>query len=202
MTSFIIKAHEGRPVPSSWRSHPDCPFCRIIRGEAPAFRLFEDDRVIAILGAFSLPDYLNLRHLPRLFWVFEDILPLRAGHTLVIPKIHYSRVSELPAEFAAASLKGMKGSKADHEKQLATQNTGLNVVCNQEYAQAVPHVHYHIIPAPLFPSNLKSDNVSEKIDRVTLPLTEKEIFHKEVQAREELDDEEARNLTEKIRARM
>ncbi|KAI0916997.1 hypothetical protein AcW2_007246 [Taiwanofungus camphoratus] len=178
MTSFIIKAHEGRPVPSSWRSHPDCPFCRIIRGEAPAFRLFEDDRVIAIL----------------------DILPLRAGHTLVIPKIHYSRVSELPAEFAAAV--GEAVSKVANALTQATQNTGLNVVCNQEYAQAVPHVHYHIIPAPLFSSNLKSDNVSEKIDRVTLPLTEKEIFHKEVQAREELDDEEARNLTEKIRARM
>lgn len=126
MTSFIIKAHEGRPVPSSWRSHPDCPFCRIIRGEAPAFRLFEDDRVIAILGAFSLPDYLNLRHLPRLFWVFEDILPLRAGHTLVIPKIHYSRVSELPAEFAAAVGEAVsKVANALTQGTVAEGNEGL-----------------------------------------------------------------------------
>lgn len=50
MTSFIIQAHEGRPLPESWKQDPNCPFCRIIKGELPAFRVYEDDKVIAVLG--------------------------------------------------------------------------------------------------------------------------------------------------------
>lgn len=53
MTSFIIKAHEGRDVPASWQGHPECPFCRILQGDAPAFKVYEDDKVIAILGLSS-----------------------------------------------------------------------------------------------------------------------------------------------------
>lgn len=53
MTSFIIQAHEKREVPPSWKQHPECPFCRIIRGEAPAHRIYETDKVIALLGQLS-----------------------------------------------------------------------------------------------------------------------------------------------------
>lgn len=51
MTSFIIDAHKGRPIPSSWKQDPECPFCWIIKGESPAFKVFENDKVVAILGA-------------------------------------------------------------------------------------------------------------------------------------------------------
>jgi HIT domain len=96
-----------------------------------------------------------------------DILPLRKGHTLVIPKIHQSRISELPPDYAASV--GEAVSKVadaltksmytkhygvllcrsaicsatlihSHGSLVALQNSALNVVCNQEYAQAVPHV--------------------------------------------------------------
>ena len=50
MTSFIIQAHENRELPQSWRNHPECPFCRIITGEASAFKVYEDEKVIAVLG--------------------------------------------------------------------------------------------------------------------------------------------------------
>jgi hypothetical protein len=50
MTSFIIKAHEGRVAPKSWQSDPHCAFCRILRGEGPAYKVFENEHVIAILG--------------------------------------------------------------------------------------------------------------------------------------------------------
>ncbi|OCH91892.1 HIT-like protein [Obba rivulosa] len=181
MTSFMIQAHEGRQIPTSWKSDPDCIFCRIIKGETPAFRVYEDDKVIAIL----------------------DILPLRTGHTLVIPKIHCSRVSELPIEFAAAG--GIAVTKVSHALAEALDNTALNVVCNQEYAQAVPHVHYHIIPAPSHTtgSHLASTlSKSDKSDRRTRPLTEKEMHQREWEARNELDDEEATSLVQKIRARL
>ena len=53
MTSFIIDAHLDRPSAPSWMitgSESDCPFCRILRSELPAHRVFENDKVLAILG--------------------------------------------------------------------------------------------------------------------------------------------------------
>ncbi|KAH9841499.1 HIT-like protein [Rhodofomes roseus] len=177
MTSFIIKAHADRPVPEAWQADPDCPFCRIIRGEASAFRLYENDHVVAFL----------------------DILPLRPGHALVVPKTHCPRVSELPPEFAAAT--GMAVSTVARAMTEALENTRLNVVCNQEYAQAVPHVHYHIIPAPkLGPSFTTSETT--KVDHVVEPLTQKEMHKLEFENRGLLDDEEAKAMAERIRARL
>ncbi|KAI0647977.1 HIT-like protein [Trametes meyenii] len=192
MTSFIIQMHEHRPLPLEWKTSPDCVFCRIVRGQAPAYKLYENDRVIAIL----------------------DIMPLRAGHTLVIPKVHVPRVSELPDEFAAAC--GMAVSKVSRAVAAGTsrnvplacpltlrtctavEHTGLNVVCNQEYAQAVPHVHYHIIPAP----RPGATEPPLRGDHVVKPLTEKEMHRLEYESRNALDENAARSLVESIRARL
>ncbi|KIJ59463.1 hypothetical protein HYDPIDRAFT_100687 [Hydnomerulius pinastri MD-312] len=178
MTSFMINAHVGRKLHHQWKDDPRCTFCRIIADELPATRVYEDEEVIAIL----------------------DILPLRAGHTLVIPKTHISRVSDLPPEVAAAMGKAV--SKVARALSEATENTGLNVVCNQEYAQAVPHVHYHIIPAPILgastPSNPKQTTVSSR----NTPMTRRELHQREFEARDELDEEEGSALAVKIRARL
>jgi len=175
MTSFIIQAQEGRPVPQSWKHDADCPFCCIIRGDAAAYRVFENDKVIAIL----------------------DILPLRRGHTLVIPKTHYSRVSELPAEFAAAC--GEAISQVASALIHVLGNSALNVVCNQEYAQAVFHVHYHIIPAPKYD---EPSPESSGVDHVLQPLSHTEMQKREYEARTELDDDEGKELSLSIRSRL
>ncbi|KAM5534968.1 hypothetical protein V8D89_011341 [Ganoderma adspersum] len=188
MTSYVLEAHEKRnPIPDPWRTDPrSCVFCRIIHGQGPAYKVYEDDMVIAIL----------------------DIAPLRRGHTLVIPKTHVSRVSELPGEFAAAC--GMVVTKVARAITGALQNTALNVMCNQEYAQVVPHVHYHIIPAPR-PGFDESAGVNaaaeladtpEHRDRVTKPLTEKEMHQREFEVRSKLYEDEAERLVESIRAHL
>ncbi|KAI0766390.1 HIT-like protein [Trametes elegans] len=173
MTSFIIKQTESRPLPAQWQTDPACPFCKIVRGDAPAYKLYENESVIAIL----------------------DILPLRPGHALVIPKVHISRVSELPEEFAAECGKAV--TRVARAISAAVENTALNVVCNQEYAQAVHHVHYHIIPAP----RPGADDAPERGDHVTKALTEKEMFKLEFEARHNLQDESATKLAENIRSR-
>ncbi|KAK0244029.1 HIT-like protein [Armillaria nabsnona] len=181
MTSFLIKAHVDRK-PSSWHSDPGCAFCRIINDESPSGLVYEDDKIIAIL----------------------DILPLRKGHTLVIPKAHYARLSELPPEYAAALGAGV--TKVAHALtqgmellciETALDNTALNVVCNQEYAQAVPHVHYHIIPAPTFSATSKtSDTIRDP------PLTRHQMHQMEFESREELDDDDATSLLQLLRAKL
>jgi len=172
MTSFIINSHVGRQTPSAWAHNEKCAFCRIIDGELPASTVYETEKVIAIL----------------------DILPLRPGHTLVIPKAHISKLSDLPPDLASAA--GEAVSKVANALTEAMGNTGLNVVCNQEYAQAVPHVHYHIIPAPQLGSN------SPEAVAGQAPRTHQEMHQKEFESRHELDDDDANVLVTRIRARL
>ncbi|PAV17306.1 HIT [Pyrrhoderma noxium] len=137
MTSFIINAHVNRPISEKFVPKDRCVFCKIISGKAPAYKIYETEQVIAIL----------------------DIQPLRKGHVLVIPKDHHSYVSELPEEVAGALGKAV--SKVAKAISQALENSALNVVCNQIYAQAVPHVHYHIIPAPRIELSSENTQTSE-----------------------------------------
>ena len=50
MTSFLIKAHENREIHETWKTNPDCAFCKIIRGDGPAYKVYEDEKVMAVLG--------------------------------------------------------------------------------------------------------------------------------------------------------
>lgn len=103
---------------------PDCIFCKIVTGEIPCHKLYEDDDVLAFL----------------------DIGPLSAGHTLVIPKGHYETIDQVPAEIAAAMFKIVPGlSQAIMQ---ATGATSWNLLQNNgsDAGQVVPHVHLHIIP--------------------------------------------------------
>jgi diadenosine tetraphosphate (Ap4A) HIT family hydrolase len=176
MTSFIIKAQASRPAPEFWRKDSECAFCKIIRHEARACRIYEDDHVIAFL----------------------DILPLRPGHTLVVPKFHCARVSELPPEYAGSVGKAI--SRISNALTKAVDNTALNVVCNQEYAQVVPHVHYHIIPAPRY-STLTTGSSPGELEQKP-PPTAKDMHRVEYESRDDLDEDAANMLLEKIRAHL
>ncbi|TDL17707.1 HIT-like protein [Rickenella mellea] len=191
MTSFIIEEQVGRHIPATWKTDPECPFCRIIQGKDEAHKIYENDKVIAIL----------------------DILPLRPGHVLVMPKAHCSRLSELPTELAAAVgeavtkiagglvkgmdciAQGLRNPADPSPVQLPVMaNSALNVVCNQEYAQAVPHVHYHIIPAPKFISNASSGR--------EVSATPREMLRREFEARDQLDEFYAEEFTKIMRAKL
>lgn len=102
----------------------DCIFCRIVRGEIPCAKVYEDDAVLAFL----------------------DLGPIRPGHTLVIPKGHYANVLEMPVEQAPALLQALQ--KVGRAVMTATGATGFNVFQNNFPAsgQAVFHVHWHVIP--------------------------------------------------------
>ncbi|KAK7464706.1 hypothetical protein VKT23_005912 [Stygiomarasmius scandens] len=130
-------------------------------------------------------------------------MPLRRGHTLVIPKTHCSRLSELSPEYAAAV--GQAVSKIANALTKALDNTGLNVVCNQEYAQAVHHVHYHIIPAPKFDSSgsVEAPSTRSQVStREEPPKTIRQMHQMEFESRNDLDEEEGILLVDKIRARL
>lgn len=99
-------------------------FSRIIRGEIPCHKVYEDDRVLAFL----------------------DVGPLSQGHTLVIPKEEAATMDRLSEESAAAI--GRVLPRLCRAVMQATGATAYNILQNNGAAahQAVMHVHVHIIP--------------------------------------------------------
>lgn len=105
---------------------PDTIFSRIIQGQIPCHKVYEDERVLAFL----------------------DINPLSPGHTLVIPKEPAATLDQLSDESAAAL-----GRVLPRICRAVIAVTGVreyNVLENNGAAahQAVHHVHFHIIPKP------------------------------------------------------
>ena len=101
-------------------------FTRIIRGEIPSHRVYEDERVFAFL----------------------DISPLSPGHVLVVPKEPAPTLDALSEESAAAV--GRVLPRIARAVMAATGTRDFNVLQNNGVAahQAVPHVHFHVIPKP------------------------------------------------------
>lgn len=104
----------------------DTIFSKIIRGEIPCHKLYEDDLVLAFL----------------------DINPLSAGHSLVIPKQAVARVDQLSDESAAAI--GRVLPRLCRAVMKVSGTTDYNILQNNGAPahQAVFHVHFHIIPKP------------------------------------------------------
>ncbi len=103
---------------------PSCVFCKIIAGQIPFLRIFEDDAILAFL----------------------DIGPLAEGHLLIIPRQHYRRLEQMPAEAISAITRHLPTLARAVLK--ATGSGAYNVLQNNglESGQAVDHVHFHIIP--------------------------------------------------------
>jgi histidine triad (HIT) family protein len=102
----------------------ECVFCRIVRGDIPCFKVYEDQSVLAFL----------------------DIGPVSDGHTLVIPKQHFARLHQCPAELCA-ELTSCAARIAEAAVD-AVDAEGYNVLCNNGRAsgQLVEHLHLHVIP--------------------------------------------------------
>lgn len=102
----------------------DCIFCKIINGDIPSAKVYEDENVLAFL----------------------DISQVTKGHTLVIPKEHKENVFELTDEIAAKVFSAVP--KVANAIKAAYDPIGLNVLQNNGEAagQSVFHFHMHLIP--------------------------------------------------------
>lgn len=105
-------------------SDANCVFCKIVAGDVPCHKVYEDEQVLAFL----------------------DIAPLSAGHTVIIPKAHHVTLDQLPAEALAAL--GRAAGTVGPAVADSVDCDGWNVLQNNGEAagQVVMHVHFHIIP--------------------------------------------------------
>lgn len=101
-----------------------CIFCRIIRGDAPAHRVYEDERVLAFL----------------------DINPCSPGHTLIIPKTHVERIEGLSEDDAIALFLALHRLTGSIQRAVGAPATTIGINNGSESGQEVPHLHIHVIP--------------------------------------------------------
>lgn len=99
-----------------------CVFCRIVRGEIEADVIVESEEVV----------------------VFLDHRPLFAGHCLVVPRVHYETLLDLPPELDAPLWATARRVARAVEGGLAAD--GFFVAANNRVSQSVPHLHVHVIP--------------------------------------------------------
>jgi len=102
----------------------DCIFCKIIKGEIPSFKVYENDKVLA----------------------FEDISPITEGHTLVIPKHHAQDLWEISDEDLAAVHLASKRIIRAIKDALSPTGVACLQLNGRGVNQVVMHYHLHLIP--------------------------------------------------------
>jgi histidine triad (HIT) family protein len=101
-----------------------CIFCKIVSGEIPSYKIYEDENTLAFL----------------------DIMPVNPGHTLVIPKKHYENIEAIPEEELASLIKVVKKVGSALKNNFGAK--GYNLMENNDpiAGQIIPHLHFHLIP--------------------------------------------------------
>ena len=100
----------------------DCIFCKIANGEIPSFKVYEDDIVLAFL----------------------DINPDSDGHTLIIPKKHFTDLDDIDSDTLAEIFKAAKLIKKMLEEKLGCE--GIVLQQNNGFVQEIKHYHLHLKP--------------------------------------------------------
>ena len=131
----------------------DCIFCKIVAGEIPASKVYEDDHFLAFL----------------------DISQVTPGHTLVIPKRHARNLLEMTPDETADLFNIV--SRVTKKVESATQPQGMNIISNMEEiaGQSVFHTHVHILPRYSQEDDLKIDFIAHEPDFAHLAQLAKEI---------------------------
>lgn len=102
----------------------DCIFCKVVRGELPSTKIYEDEETLAFL----------------------DINPVNPGHTLVIPKKHSTDIFEIDEQTWGHVMQISK--RIAHALESALSPTGVNLTMNNRAGagQIVFHAHVHVMP--------------------------------------------------------
>lgn len=106
------------------RTDANCIFCKIVAGEIPCFKLYEDNLTLA----------------------FMDINPGNEGHALVIPKEHWEDIYAIPSALAGATMQTVKKIAEAVNETLSPYGMNLVQANGKGAAQSVFHFHMHVLP--------------------------------------------------------
>lgn len=102
----------------------DCIFCKIIKGELPCVKVYDDADIMAFL----------------------DIHPVNFGHTLVVPKVHYINIFDTPADVLGKLMEVVKKLAPAILKATGTVSFNLGVNNGAPAGQVIFHTHFHVMP--------------------------------------------------------
>jgi histidine triad (HIT) family protein len=112
-------------------------FAKIIRGEIPCFKVYEDEHTLA----------------------FMDIMPQAEGHTLVIPKFAAETLLDIPADKLSFTMTTVQKVMSALKSTLGVDGVVLMQLNGSAAGQTVPHLHFHLVPEHL--SKLKSHGAAQ-----------------------------------------
>ncbi len=102
----------------------DCIFCKIIKGEIPSYKIYEDDYAYAFL----------------------DISQDTYGHTLVIPKQHYENVLDCDKEYLNKTMQAVQTVANHYVNNCGFDGVNILNASGKAAEQSVFHLHFHILP--------------------------------------------------------
>lgn len=102
----------------------ECVFCKIIHGELPCYKVYEDKRMIAFL----------------------DINPVNKGHLLLVPKDHYLNILDAPVDILKDLITCVQKLAKVLSEAVGSPGFNLGVNNGKSAGQAVEHLHFHIMP--------------------------------------------------------
>ena len=100
----------------------DCVFCKIISGDVPSYKIYEDDEILAFL----------------------DINPVSPGHTLIIPKVHTLDVTTISNDTLVKIFDKARDIAEILSNKMGAK--GFTLIQNNGIVQEVKHFHLHVVP--------------------------------------------------------
>ena len=102
----------------------ECLFCKIVKGELPSSKIYEDGDTLAFL----------------------DLFPVNKGHSLVIPKEHYETIFDVPSDILSKVSSVMKNVADAVKKGVNADGISIAQSNGKDAGQVIPHIHFHVMP--------------------------------------------------------
>ena len=131
----------------------NCIFCKIVKGEIPCYKVYEDNEILAFL----------------------DISQTTKGHTLVITKEHFQNFLFVPKDLLGKAFSVAQKISQAQVASLGAKGVNILVNTNEVAGQTVMHFHIHVIPRFDSKDNLKIEFTPTGIEKLNLPALAEEI---------------------------
>ena len=131
----------------------NCVFCKIVSGEIPCHKVYEDNQILAFL----------------------DISQTTKGHTLVVTKEHFQNFLYVPKDLLSRAISVAQKIAQAEVASLGAKGVNILINTNEAAGQTVMHFHIHVIPRYDSNDNLTIEFTPAQIGKLNLPAIAEEI---------------------------
>ena len=129
---FVSVYNRGNETTHERNIHMDCIFCKIIAGDIPSTKVYEDELVYA----------------------FRDIAPMAPTHILIVPKVHMASADEVSAENSGYVARIFEVIPKIAAAEGLTKGYRVITNCGEDGCQSVKHLHFHLLGGKQLPAEM------------------------------------------------